>query len=221
MIPLVGKNWNIFRYLGDFTHLLSICILVYSMIKKRSSSGISIKTQYLYLIVYLCRYVNPHLFRPPLYNIFFKFFYMISTGVIILLMKTRLKRSYDKRHDNFVIFIPLIACIPFALLSTENYELEEILWTYSLCLESVAILPQLFLLQRTQRVNVLTQEYIFFLGSYRFFYICNWIRKHIKHGYKTPILNWATGIIQTLLYADFIYYYIKSKIKGTSMQLPF
>ena len=44
----------------------------------------------------------------------------------------------------------------------------QILWTFSLYLEAVAILPQLVLLQRTQNIDNLTGNYILLLGWARF-----------------------------------------------------
>jgi len=41
----------------------------------------------------------------------------------------------------------------------------QILWTFSIYLEAVAIMPQLVLLQRTKNIDNLTGNYIFLLGS--------------------------------------------------------
>ena len=38
------------------------------------------------------------------------------------------------------------------------------IWTFSIYLEAVAILPQLVLLQRTQNIDNLTGNYVFLLG---------------------------------------------------------
>lgn len=38
------------------------------------------------------------------------------------------------------------------------------LWTFSIYLEAVAILPQLVLMQRTQNIDNLTANYVFLLG---------------------------------------------------------
>lgn len=40
----------------------------------------------------------------------------------------------------------------------------QILWKFSIYLESIAILPQLVLLNRTQNIDNLTGNYIFLLG---------------------------------------------------------
>ena len=55
----------------------------------------------------------------------------------------------------------------------------QILWTFSIYLEAISILPQLVLLQRTKNVDNLTGNYVFLLGLYRAFYILNWVYRYI------------------------------------------
>lgn len=62
-----------------------------------------------------------------------------------------------------------------SLLGSYNFELIEILWTFSIFLESIAIVPQLIVLQRFREVENLDGHYIFLLGSYRALYILNWV----------------------------------------------
>ena len=45
------QMWNIFRYLADFSHLISVVILLHKMITKKTCSGISLKTQLLFLLL--------------------------------------------------------------------------------------------------------------------------------------------------------------------------
>lgn len=82
----------------------------------------------------------------------------------------------------------------------------KILWTFSIWLESVAILPQLFMLQRTGEADTITTHYLFALGSYRALYIPNWLYRYFAENYFQPVPVVA-GIIQTLLYSDFFYIY--------------
>ena len=129
----------------------------------------------------------------------------------------------------------------------------QILWTFSIYLEAVAIMPQLFLLQKTevrtapqappaarggcialpqlsnvvvrdgcylQVTDVLTWHYVFCMGMYRAFYLLNWVWRYMtQEGYSDWIV-WVAGIIQTVLYLDFFYYYIKCKLDGKAMALP-
>ena len=47
---------NIFRLSGDMLHLASILILLLKIRVSKSCAGVSLKTQELYLIVFVCRY---------------------------------------------------------------------------------------------------------------------------------------------------------------------
>lgn len=80
----------------------------------------------------------------------------------------------------------------------------EILWTFSIYLESVAIMPQLYMLQTTGSAETITAHYLFALGSYRGLYILNWVYRFYSENFLDPIAVVA-GIVQTVLYADFFY----------------
>ena len=214
-------QWNIFRYLADFSHLISVCLLLHKMLKKKSCSGVSLKTQILHLVVFCCRYLNRGLFAPPLYNILFKLFYMASAAVIVVLMMTRLRPSYEHRHDTFKIIIILVVCAPLAWFSRPRKGFDYLMMTYSLWVESFAILPQLVLLGRSKKLDVLNREYIFFLSIYRLFYLLNWIYKLATDTGKTAHVVWITGILQTIIYSDFIYVYLKMKVTGAEFELPY
>ena len=57
-------------------------------------------------------------------------------------------------------------------------------------------------------------------GAYRFLYIFNWIwRAAHTPGYQDWIV-WISGFIQSALYGDFFYYYIKCKYYGEGVKLP-
>ena len=81
------------------------------------------------------------------------------------------------------------------------------LWTFSIYLESVAIMPQLFMLSKTGEAETITAHYLFALGSYRALYIFNWVYRYYVEEFFDPIAIVA-GIVQTVLYADFFYLYI-------------
>lgn len=57
----------------------------------------------------------------------------------------------------------------------ENSTISEILWSFSIYLEAVGILPQLFMLSRTGEAETITTHYLFALGAYRALYIPNWV----------------------------------------------
>lgn len=83
----------------------------------------------------------------------------------------------------------------------------KILWTFSIYLESVAILPQLFMISKTGEAETITSHYLFALGAYRALYIVNWIYRYYFEGFYDFIAIVA-GCVQTALYCDFFYLYI-------------
>ena len=53
------------------------------------------------------------------------------------------------------------------LIFNYKFRFSEVLWSFSIFLEAVAILPQLFLLQRTGEAETITTHYLAALGGYR------------------------------------------------------
>lgn len=74
-------------------------------------------------------------------------------------------------------------------------------------MESVAILPQLFMVSKTGEAESITSHYLFALGSYRALYILNWIYRYMNDGHY-DLIAIVAGVVQTVLYCDFFYLYI-------------
>jgi ER lumen protein retaining receptor len=83
--------------------------------------------------------------------------------------------THDASLDTFRLTYLLPPVAIFALLFTYRYTPFELTWAFSIWLESVAILPQLFMLQRTGEAETITTHYLAALGLYRGLYIPNWI----------------------------------------------
>ena len=87
----------------------------------------------------------------------------------------------DPSIDTFRVEYLLGPCVLLSLIFNYKFTLAEILWSFSIFLESVAILPQLFMLQRTGEAETITTHYLAALGAYRAFYIPNWIYRCVPH----------------------------------------
>ena len=85
---------------------------------------------------------------------------------------TYIQHTY--KHTRRYLFLIAPSAV-LALLTTHKYTPLEVLWTFSIFLEAVAIMPQLVLLQRTNNIDNLTGNYVALLGSYRGLYIVNWV----------------------------------------------
>ncbi|KAF8391198.1 hypothetical protein HHK36_023500 [Tetracentron sinense] len=213
---------NIFRFSGDMTHLISILVLLLKIYATKSCSGISLKTQELYALVFLTRYLNLFTEFFSVYNTVMKLVFIGSSLVIVWYMRMHrvVKLSYDKELDTFRHYFLVVASFVLALLVHEKFTFQEIFWAFSIYLEAIAILPQLVLLQRSGNVDNLTGQYVFFLGSYRAFYILNWIYRYFTENHFARLISCISGLVQTALYADFFYYYFISWKNNKKLQLP-
>ncbi|KAI3740188.1 hypothetical protein L2E82_30611 [Cichorium intybus] len=213
---------NIFRFCGDMSHLFSIIVLLLKIYATKSCSGISLKTQELYVVVFLARYLNLFTAFISLYNTVMKVVFIGSSMAIVYCMRRHpaVKRSYDRDLDTFKYQFLVLASFVLALVLHEKFTFLEIFWAFSIYLEAVAILPQLVLLQRSGNVDNLTGQYVFFLGAYRALYILNWIYRYYTEPRFNGWISCISGLIQTALYADFFYYYFISWKNNSKLQLP-
>ncbi|ORX88009.1 ER lumen protein retaining receptor [Anaeromyces robustus] len=204
---------NIFRLIADLMHLASIIILLLKIYKTKSAAGISFKTQLLYVVVFCTRYLDIFTNFVSLYNTIMKIFFISTAIYIVYLMKFKYQATWQPSLDTFKIEFLVIPAAILALIFNHKFTFMEILWAFSIYLESVAILPQLFQLQRTGEAESITSHYLFALGGYRALYIFNWIYRYFAEG----VFDWiaiTAGIVQTLLYSDFLYLYIVKVVRG-------
>lgn len=213
---------NVFRLAGDMMHLLSVIVLLLKIQGTRSCRGISLKTQQLYVLVFSTRYLDLFFSFVSIYNTVMKIVFLITSYGIVYLMQFHrvIRLTYDKEQDTFRSYVLVIVSAVMALLFHNFLAPFEILWTFSIYLEAVAIFPQLFLLRRTQNIDNLTGNYVFLLGMYRGLYILNWIYRYFTEPNYMQILVWVSGVIQTALYADFFYYYVQSWKNNIKLSLP-
>ncbi|CDI97532.1 ER lumen protein retaining receptor [Echinococcus multilocularis] len=210
---------NIFRFLGDFSHFVAIVILLLKIWKTRSCAGISGKSQMAFAVVFSARYLDLFTSFISLYNSVAKVVFIVSSYATLYFMYFKFRATYDSNHDTFRLELLVIPCAILALIINHKFSVFEILWTFSIYLESVAILPQLFLISKTGEAETITSHYLFALGSYRALYIFNWVYRYLFEGYFDYIAV-AAGVVQTLLYLDFFYLYVTRVLKGRKLSLP-
>jgi|Transcript_8626 ER lumen protein retaining receptor len=204
------------------THLLSIIVLLLKIHATKNCSGVSLKTQELYAIVFVTRYLDLLFSFISLYNTIMKLIFIGSSACIIWYIRFHrvVSQTYDREQDTFRVIFLILPCLLLGIFINHEFTITEILWTFSIYLEAVAILPQLVLLQRTKNVDTLTGNYVFLLGGYRALYLLNWIYRFLTEpGYRQWIV-WISGTIQTAIYCDFFYYYFQSWRRNEKLSLP-
>lgn len=206
------------RMLGDTAHVLSMVVLVQKMIKTRSASGLSFKTQLLKLIVFVTRYLDLfkfQLYKPLLvYNFFMKIIYIAFQGILVYFIRFKMYSSYEPLLDDFQIEFLILPSFFFSVFfSRKDLAVPNILYNFSVVLESLVIVPQLVQLQKMQESETLTSRYICLLGAYRLFYTLSWIFAKIGKR-KIDDLLIASGLIQTALYLHFFFLYYGYVFQG-------
>lgn len=210
---------NIFRLSGDLCHLLAIIILLVKIWRTRSCAGISGRSQILFALVYTTRYLDLFTYFVSIYNTVMKVVFIGASYATIYLMYVKFRATYDRNHDTFRIEFLVLPVTLLSLLVNHEFTILEVLWTFSIYLEAVAILPQLFMVSKTGEAETITSHYLFALGSYRALYIFNWVYRYYMEGFYSLIAIVA-GVVQTVLYCDFFYLYITKVLKGKRLQLP-
>jgi len=221
---------NLFRLGGDMLHLASFFILLVKIISQKQCKGLSLKTQFLYALVFITRYLDLFYNFTSFYNWVMKIVFITTSMGIVYLMKFRKPycTSYDSKSDHFNIIFLIIPCFLLALVFNDNqgpFSLIEVLWAFSIYLEAVAIIPQLFVVHDMAKENRgfvenLTSHYVFTLGGYRTLYLFNWIWRYFtEEDYRNWVV-WIAGLVQTAIYCDFFYYYIYATVYGRNFVLP-
>ncbi|BFZ17437.1 hypothetical protein BsWGS_20476 [Bradybaena similaris] len=210
---------NIFRLLGDMSHLLAIILLLLKMWKTRSCAGISGRSQILFALVFATRYLDLFSSFVSVYNSVMKVFFISSSIFTIYLIYFKFRATYDSNHDTFRVEFLLIPVGLLALFVNHEFAFLEILWTFSIYLESLAILPQLFMMSKTGEAETITSHYLFALGMYRTLYLFNWLYRYYFEGFF-DLIAVVAGCVQTILYCDFFYLYVMRVLKGRKLTLP-
>merc|ERR1719378_675171 len=174
------------------THLLSFVVLLLKLFGCNSAAGISLKTQEMFLMVFVFRYLDLFTNFVSVYNTTMKILYIGLSGYIVHMIRNKepWKSTNDRSQDSFQHYkFAVLPCFVLACFLNEGYSLIEILWAFSVYLEALAILPQLIVLQRYGVVDNLASNYVFLLGAYRALYIANWIyRAKTEPHYHTHLI---------------------------------
>ena len=216
----------------------------------KSVKGISAKSMELYAIVFTFRLLS--IIRHQGYLPFDKtgdwFYHVIEflsfTSVLLVLYGIfgPFKSSYDSKYDKFgnlhvpseygaaYLIVPtlLVAIMFHPELNKEFF--SDTCWTFSMYLEAMAMLPQLYMFQKQAgdkeggTVEVMLGHVTFALGFSRIFELMFWLGSfkelHNSSGKMPGYIVLLSQVGQLLIMGDFFYYYIVSVSKGVPMELP-
>uniref|UniRef100_A0A7S3D6Y3 ER lumen protein-retaining receptor n=1 Tax=Palpitomonas bilix TaxID=652834 RepID=A0A7S3D6Y3_9EUKA len=217
-------------------YFVSACIkaagvwsLVQTITSKKTCAGISIGSQRLILIASLGRFVSLFYFEHGLYQLVEA---IGIAGVVVTnyLIHTKYHVTYEKVYDTFRIEFLLVPAVLLSLVlhvDSSGPAVVDILWTFSVYLESVALFPQIFLISRTNNIENLTKHYIGALGvsrilemvfwlyiSFKTMHVMTWIPTYMA---AASLVVGLSNLVHTVLLSDFLWKYLKSvklSVKG-------
>lgn len=123
---------NVFRFVGDMCHLSSILVLLLRLRVTKNAAGISIKTQELYFLVFVTRYLDLLTTYYSLYNTLMKITYIGLTAYIVFMVRKTepFKTNYDNVQDSFLHWQFAVApCAVLAIVTSliQGFAFQEVL----------------------------------------------------------------------------------------------
>lgn len=213
---------------------LGVVLLGLQVILTGSASGISAKALGLDAIALCCRlsstlWLNGYLPVDASGDYIFQGFDILSLGVLAWLLHhiwTARQHTYQADADNLPVMPMLVGAFILALLLHGNMNgrpLFDALWMAGLFVSTIAVLPQLWLVNRTGgRIEALTSHHIAAMAASRA--LSGMFMWHAQGditcvpwfgGFNHAI--WAilgAHLLHMILLGDFAFYYIKAVIAG-------
>lgn len=94
---------------------------------------------------------------------------------------TQFKKPYclslDRESDALPHYYLYGGALLAAIIIHKSLNPMDFLWSFSIWLEALAILPQLYMINKLRDIENITAHYVLFLGLYRGFYIFHWYQK--------------------------------------------
>jgi len=204
---------------------------------QRSVEGLSSKTLEMYVLV-LCFRLSSTLVKNgylPVDRSGDWVYQLADIGSLLIvlsllfLMHKKFKSTYSAEEDTLPIFNFAPACVLLAVFihgDLNDSPVFDVLWTIGLNLDTISMLPQLWMLTKLGGdVESLTSHFVALQVLSRCCSFAFWYYGYVEitppgrfnaAGYMIIIAHLA----QLLLSADFMYYYVRSIVKRSRMSLP-
>ncbi|MEW5306124.1 MAG: hypothetical protein WDW38_003279 [Sanguina aurantia] len=219
--------------LAEIVHFLGIGVLAYKLQTKRSIAGLSLQSQILAAIFLAVRLFCSFMMEYDLHTLLDALTLVATVAIIYCMTCTNMKVTYQREQDTVKSYFVCLPCLVVALVakpSTSHFFGLRILWAFCVYLEAVSVYPQLRMMQNAKVVERFTAHYVFALGLSRFLSCAHWVLQ-ILEGNKYlfqalgsglwPVMVLGSEIVQTIILAEFCYYYVKSYAEGSGIvRLP-
>lgn len=244
---LSGGDFSFLMTYGAMSRMFGFGILNVKTFKSQRATGVSIKTLQLYTLVFFCRLTSiiRHEGYLPydksgdwLYH-FIEIMALIFTSTALYGCMVPFKGSYQADADKFGEFnVPsgmgaIYLAVPVFVLAVVFHPnlnadfLSDVAWTYAMYLESLSLIPQLYMFQQQANgvVELLTAHFVAALGFGRILEFVFWVYSYhelaTSAGSTLPgYLALFSQFLQLVLMVDFFWYYITAVKNATPLVLP-
>ena len=197
---------NLILFFGDFLHLFSFVLIIFKVCFDRNYCLISIEMQMIKTFCFLLRFLDLFFFRINFYNSIMKIIIIILNLIIMKLLLNQ-----NKKINKKILFFIIKISFFFSIFSF-NFWWFDLIYSFSLWLESFSILAEIFLLENEKKDEFIF-FYLFVIFFYRIFYFFNWIFNYFYQAkfYLIKFLTIGNQII--IIFIFFIKNFYKNKIK--------
>lgn len=236
-----SKDYSFLLVLSSMTQLLSFMVIFLKVYSLQSSAGLSLNTLICYLILLASRLSSTMFYYEYLpadtagdwfYQLTEVLSLIICIALIVMVKKTY-KETSDVTDDAVNYYTLAFPCLGLAMLvhtSLNRNFLTDVMWTFSMYLEGVAMFPQIFLFTKKSQIESYTSHYVSLQGLSRFFSLLFWWDTYSElnesiddsfslfHSYCGYFII-LSQVVQLLIMLDFYYVYFKSLLKGEAMTI--
>ena len=239
---LSSKDYSFLLVLSSTAQMLSFLIIIIKVYSHQNCSGLSQNTFISYMIVLASRlsstiFYSGYLPSDQAGDWFYQLTEVISliSSICLVYMIRNTFRDTANIHEDSIDFTYLVVpTIGLALLvhtSLNRNFVTDVLWTFSVYLESVAILPQIYLFfKKKGQIESYTSHYVALQGLSRLFSLIFWFDTYdelntslddsysLFHHYCGYFIV-ISQVIQLLIMLDYYYHYIKALFKNETMNM--
>ena len=234
LIFICDKENSLYFVLSSMAQTLSLVIIILRVTQYQSCSGISINYLICFIIVLITRLItnifSSYDIQIGLINSIFLYISQILSLLICLYLLYLIFFEYpetsDKMIDNKMPFYYLIIPTFFVAILFKPYIFRnwffDLMFIYSIILESVAIYPQIILFSvKKGEIETYTSNFIAFQGLSTVFVLIFWFKNYLSlEDNDSLLLGRFSGyvvifseILQLIIIGYYFYLYFKSIMK--------
>eukprot|EP00746_Dinoflagellata_sp_MGD_P156561 gnl/MRDRNA2_/MRDRNA2_85875_c0_seq5.p1 gnl/MRDRNA2_/MRDRNA2_85875_c0~~gnl/MRDRNA2_/MRDRNA2_85875_c0_seq5.p1 ORF type:complete len:280 (+),score=37.30 gnl/MRDRNA2_/MRDRNA2_85875_c0_seq5:103-942(+) len=234
----LSAGFSSFLTLGAGFQCLGFVLLAMKVQNQRATTGLSGKTLAMYALTLCFRlsstvHLNGYLPVDQTGDWAYQAIEICSLALVCYLMRCCFvthRATYQEQHDSFPLSYQnmVMGCFILAVMihpNLDRWTFFDIMWTTGCYLETLSMLPQLWMLSKIGEVEALASHFVVLSVLARVCSLIFWYRgfaelRPVHGGFNFP--GWGVmgaHVAQLLLSCDFVFLYLKS-VGRSKMTLP-